>query len=254
MLLCVDIGNSNIVFACYRENQLIFTSRVATNTSRTRDQYAVELSTILELYGVDAAQFRGAIIGSVVPALTQPLQQACEMVLGHRAMVLSAGVKTGLNIRLDNPAECGADLVAAAVGAKANYPLPLIIVDLGTASKITAVDEKGDFLGGAIMPGLRTSMDALVRSASLLSDFELGAPAKAIGRNTPDCLRSGAVLGFASMLDGMCRRFKAEIGGDVTVVATGGLAHLVVPCCETEMLQRDDLVTEGLRVVYEKNN
>ncbi|MBQ4094544.1 MAG: type III pantothenate kinase [Oscillospiraceae bacterium] len=254
MLLCVDIGNSNIVFACYREKQLIFTSRVATDATRTRDQYAVELDTILELYGVDAAAFSGAIIGSVVPALTEPLRQACEMVLGHRAMVLAAGVKTGLNIRLDNPAECGADLVAAAVGAKENYPLPLIIVDLGTASKITAVDEKGDFLGGAIMPGLRTSMDALVRSASLLSDFELGAPAKAIGRNTPDCLRSGAVLGFASMLDGMCSRFKAEIGGDVTVVATGGLAHLVVPCCDTEMVLRDDLVTEGLRIVYEKNN
>lgn len=253
MLLCVDIGNSNIVYACYRGEELVFASRAATDPLRTGDQYAVELRAILQLYGVSVSEFTGCCLCSVVPALTEPLREACETVLGHRATVLAAGVKTGLNIRLDNPGECGADLVAAAVGAKAHYPLPLIIVDLGTASKITAVDSRGDFLGGAIMPGLRTSMDALIRSASLLSDFELGAPAAAIGRNTPDCLRSGAVLGFASMLDGMCRRFQRELDGEATVVATGGLARMVVPCCETKMILREDLVTEGLRVVYEKN-
>ncbi|MBQ5412959.1 MAG: type III pantothenate kinase, partial [Oscillospiraceae bacterium] len=143
--------------------------------------------------------------------------------------------------------------VASAVGAKAHFPAPLLVVDMGTASKITAVGANGDFIGGAILPGLMTSMDALISNASLLTDFGLSAPAHAIGRNTNDCLRSGYVLGFASMIDGMCDRFKSEMEGDVTVVATGGLMEVVLPSCRTEMHLYEDLVTEGLRIIYAKN-
>ena len=253
MLLCADVGNTNIVLACYDGEELVFTSRLKTDATLTRDQYAVELHSLLELYDIEPKEFEGAIVGSVVPRLTQNLSHAIQMALGCRCFSLAAGVRTGLNIAIDNPAECGADLVAAAVGAKHNYPLPAIIVDMGTASKITALDRNGNFIGGAIMPGMRTSMNALVSSASLLTDFELGAPKSAIGRNTPDCMRSGAVLGFASMIDGMVARFREELGQDATVVATGGLVQYVLSSCRTEMIYREDLVTEGLRVIYNKN-
>jgi len=254
MILCIDVGNSNIVFAGYEGEDLKFLSRLKTDPTRTSDQYAAELRAVISLYGFSSSDFSGSIIGSVVPQLTSELKAACNIVLGHEPMVLGAGLRTGLNIRLDNPAECGADLVASAVGAKAHYPLPLLVVDLGTASKITAVGSNGDFLGGAILPGIRTSMSALIDSASLLTDFDLAAPSKVIGRNTPDCLRSGYVLGFASMIDGMCDKFKQELGSDATVVATGGLIGTILPSCRTKMERRDDLVTEGLRLIFEKNN
>ncbi len=253
MVLCVDIGNTHIVSALYDGNELRLTARLKSDVTRTEDQYAAELLSIMNIRGIGAADIEGAIIGSVVPPLTTTLSRAIKMVCGEDALILGPGVKTGLNIRLDNPAECGADLVAGAVAAKAHYPLPVIIVDLGTASKVTAVGKEGDFLGGSIMPGVSTSMNALVSNASLLTDFELGPPANAIGRNTPDCLRSGAVLGFAFMIDGMCRRFMKEIGCETSVVSTGGLSHLITPYCETRMEHRDDLVTEGLRLIYMKN-
>jgi type III pantothenate kinase len=253
MVLCIDVGNTNIVFAGYEDTELRFMSRLKTDATWTSDQYAASLRAVISLYGFSSSDFEGCIIGSVVPVLTSLLKSACKIVLGSEPMILGAGLKTGLNIRLDNPAECGADLVASAVAAKGHYPLPLLVVDLGTASKITAVDRNGDFLGGAILPGLMTSMDALVNNASLLTDFELSAPQRAIGRNTPECLRSGYVLGFASMIDGMCQRFFSELGEEATVVATGGLIDLVLPSCTTKMHKRDDLVTEGLRLIYAKN-
>ena len=253
MILCIDVGNTNIVFAAYDGEERVFTSRLKTDPTRTADQYAAELRAVLNLYDVSVLDIEGSIVGSVVPQLTTLLRKACMTVLGHEPMILGAGLKTGLNIRLDNPGECGADLVASAVGAKAHFPVPLLVVDMGTASKITAVDANGDFLGGAILPGLMTSMNALISNASLLTSFDLAAPKHAIGRNTADCLRSGYVLGFASMLDGMCDRFKEELGGDAFVVATGGLMETVLPSCRTAMTLCDDLVTEGLRIIYEKN-
>lgn len=254
MILCLDVGNTNIVIAAYDGDERIFTSRLKTDATRTADQYAAELRAVLSLNDVSVLDIEGSIIGSVVPALTTLLRRACITVLGSEPMVLSAGIKTGLNIRLDNPAECGADLVASAVGAKAHFPLPVLVVDMGTATKITAIDAKGDFLGGSILPGLMTSMSALISNASLLTDFDLGAPKQAIGRNTSDCLRSGYVLGFASMIDGMCDRFKQELGSDASVVCTGGLMEIVQPSLRTPMVRMDDLVTEGLRIIYEKNS
>ena len=254
MILCADVGNTNIVLAAYRGEELIFTSRLKTDATLTRDQYAVELHSLLEVYDIAPTEFTGAIVGSVVPQLTTILSQAIEMSLGCKCIALASGLKTGLNIAIDNPAECGADLVAEAVGAKNHYPLPVIVVDMGTASKIVAVDAKGNFIGGSILPGMRTSMNALIGSAALLADFEFDTPKHAIGKNTVDCLRSGAVLGFASMIDGMIERFKKELGTDASVVATGGLVHYVLPSLKTKMVYREDLVTEGLRIIYEKNN
>ena len=253
MILCADVGNTNVVLAAYRGEELIFTSRLKTDSTLTRDQYAVDLHSLLEVYDIRPDEFSGAIVGSVVPQITTNLSQAIEMALGCTCMILAAGVKTGLNIAIDNPAECGADLVAEAVGAKNHYPLPVIVVDMGTASKIVAVDAKGNFVGGSILPGMRTSMNALVGSAALLTDFEFGSPKSAIGKNTADCLRSGTILGFASMIDGMLDRFKQELGNDATVVATGGLVHYILSSCRTKMVYREDLVTEGLRIIYNKN-
>lgn len=253
MILCADVGNTHVVFAVYDNEELRFTARLRSDSTRTEDQYASELLSILDIHKTDVSSIDGAVIGSVVPTLTSILSKAIKMVTGRDSVILGPGVKTGLNIKLDNPAECGADLVATAVAAKAHFSLPVLIVDMGTATKVTAVDSKGDFLGGSIMPGLRTAMNALVSNASLLADFELGAPAHAIGTNTPDCLRSGAVLGFAYMIDGMCKQFMKELGSEATVVATGGLVHLIQPYCETQMTHYDDLVTEGLRIIYKKN-
>ena len=253
MIFCADAGNTNIVFACYRDDQLIFTSRLKTDATLTKDQYAIDIHTLLEVYDIRPEQFEGAIVCSVVPPLTQTLCQAIEMALGCPCKSLSPGIKTGLNILIDNPAEAGADLVAASVGAKGNYPLPIIILDMGTASKIIALDKEGNFVGCSILPGLQTSMTALVGSASLLTDFEMNTPKHAIGRNTTDSLRSGSILGFASMMDGMIDRFQEELGGKATVVATGGLISRIAPALHTPVQVRDDLVTEGLRLIYERN-
>ncbi len=253
MVLCIDVGNTNVVIAAYDGKDRVFTSRLKTDTTRTGDQYAAELRAVINLNDVSIMDIEGSIIGSVVPTLTTLLRRACVTVLGKDPMILSAGIKTGLNIRLDNPAECGADLVASAVAAKEHFPLPVVIVDMGTATKITAVDAKGDFMGGAILPGLMTSMSALISNASLLTDFDMAVPKQAIGRNTPDCLRSGYVLGFASMIDGMICRFREEIGSEITVVSTGGLMEVVQPSLRTPVTRVDDLVTEGLRIIYEKN-
>ena len=253
LLLCIDIGNTNIVLGGYRGEELLFISRIATDRLRTGDQYAVELRDILLLNGVDPEEFEGAMLSSVVPSLSMALSFAAERVLGVKPLQLIPGIKTGLNIRIDNPAETGPDLVAAAVAAKAKYPLPIIVIDMGTATTITVVNKKGDFIGGAIMPGLRVSLDALVGKTSLLTGIALSAPDKAIGTNTADCMRSGAVFGMAGMIDSLCERFKAELGEDATVVATGGLCPVIVPNCSTEITVDDHLLVEGLRLIYERN-
>ncbi len=253
LLLCVDIGNTNIVLGAYRGGQLQFLSRITSDTRRTGDQYAVELLSILLLYKVQPESFEGAVVSSVVPGITPSVCHAIKKVLSVQPLQLTPGLKTGLNIKIDNPAETGSDLVAAAVAAKAKYPLPIIIIDMGTATTMTVVDENGDFVGGAIMPGLRVSLDALVGSASLLTGIALAPPKRAIGRNTADCMRSGAIYGSAGMIDSLCERFQKELGAPATVVGTGGLCPFIAPYCSTEMVIDELLLVEGLRLIYERN-
>ncbi len=254
MILCIDIGNTNIVLGCYDGGSLVMSSRISTDKNRMSDQYAVELRDILKLYGIDPARISGAIVSSVVPALTESMAAAVRHATSARPLILSRALyEKELDIRLDNPLEIGADLVAAAVAAKHKYPLPCIVIDMGTATKITALSADGAFLGGAILPGVRTSTDALVSRTSTLPDISLEAPEKALSTNTADCMKSGVVFGAASMLDGMCARMARELGAQPTVVATGGLAARVTPYCETPIINDDMLLLDGLRYIYELN-
>ncbi len=253
MLLCVDIGNTNITLGGYRDDKLVFTARLTSDARRTADQYAVEIYDIMRLNGHAAAEVQGAILSSVVPTLTKSISLAFKKLCGFNPMVLGPGVKTGLNIKIDNPAQLGADLVAGAIGAMAKYPLPCIVIDMGTATTISAINAKGEFLGGAIAAGINLTLEALTKNTAQLPMIGIEAPKSAIGSNTVDCLKSGLVLGAAAMLDGLVDRMEAELGQAATVVATGGLSGEVIPHCKREILADDNLLLDGLKCIYAKN-
>lgn len=254
MLLAIDIGNSNVVIGCLDEDgKVLCTLRMVTDLKKTEDEYAAGMHTILTHNGIDCAGFEGAIICSVVPPLTESFRMAVERVIGLRALVVGPGTKTGLNILIDDPSTLGSDLVAAAVAAVAEYPQPVIIIDMGTATTITAVDTGSRFLGGAIVPGVALSMNALSAGTSLLHKVPLEAPKKCICGTTTACMQSGAVYGTAAMLDGMIDRFRQELGGDAAVVATGGIAPRVVPLCRHKIVCDDHLLLKGLHAIYCKN-
>ena len=255
MILAVDIGNSNIVVGGYREERLDFSARLRTDPSRTGDEYAAVLGQILALHGVDPGKVEGAIVSSVVPPLSPALCGAVRLLCpGVRVMQVGPGMKTGLNIRIDNPRELGADMLATAVGAMAKYPLPVIIADLGTATKITVVDEDRSFLGGAIMAGVEISLRALSSRTAQLPHIGLDDEVKgAIGTNTIDCMKSGTILGAASMLDGMIRRYQEVLGEKATVVACGGIAPAVVPHCREKIHLDRGLLLDGLLCLYRRN-
>ena len=253
MILTADIGNTNITLGVYDGDEAICISRLATQRHRTSEQYAIELKAVFELEKIDI-DFEGAIISSVVPELTRVFKDAIKKVIGCDALVVAAGIKNGLKITTDNPKELGADLVAGAVGAIAQYDLPCLLMDLGTATKISVIDEGGVFAGCTIAPGIGISLDALSLRTSQLPAIELSAPEHAIGTNTIECIRSGTVLGNAAMLDGMASRLEKELGKPIkTMVATGGLAKEIVACCEKEIIFNKDLVLQGLLVIYKKN-
>lgn len=254
MLLVVDIGNTNINLGAYSDDELVFVSRISTDRSKTRDQYAVELKNIFSLYNADSLSFSGSIVGSVVPELTHEICEAILTLTGTEPLTLSPGVKTGLNIKTDNPAEVGADLVAGAVGAAIQYPLPCLILDLGTATKISVLDKSGAFLGCTIAPGVSISLDALSSRTSQLPSISFKAPSRVIGKNTIDSMQSGTVFGVASMLDGMCDRIENELSEPIgSIVATGGLSRDIVKCCKRDVISNRNLILEGLKAIYLKN-
>ena len=254
MILTADIGNTNITLGLFDGDEAIFISRLATQRHRTSEQYAIELNAIFNLEGINIQKIEGSVISSVVPELTRVFKDAIEKVTGCDALIVAAGIKTGLKINTDNPKEVGADLVAGAVGAVNQYPLPCLIMDLGTATKIMVLDENGVFAGCTIAPGVGISLDALSMRTSQLPTIELSAPKHAIGTNTIDCIRSGTVLGTAAMLDGMADRLERELGTPIkSMVATGGLAKEIVACCEKEIIYNKDLILQGLLTIYRKN-
>ncbi|MCL2106811.1 MAG: type III pantothenate kinase [Oscillospiraceae bacterium] len=260
MLLTIDAGNTNITLGAYtlgetaREDALRFQSRLATNRSLTRDQLAVELMQAFRLHGQDPAACENAVISCVVSEMTGALADAAGMITGRAPLVLAPGVKTGLNICIDNPAQLGADLIAGAVAAKALYPLPCLVVDLGTATKLSAVNERGDFLGVAISAGVAISLEALAAHTSALPRIGLRAPERTIGTNTLDSMQSGMVFGTACMIDGMAGRMAQELDAEyVTIVATGGLSKDIVCHCAHEVIYNGELVLYGLKEIYRKN-
>lgn len=254
MIFTVDVGNTNIVLGAYENDKLKFTSRVATEASKMEDQYAIEFSDIIRLYGFKASHFDGAIISSVVPPLVPTLKRAIAKLFKCKALVVGPGLKTGLNIKIDNPSTLGADMVCGAVGAMARYTLPMIIFDLGTATTITAIDKDGQFLGGSIFPGVRTSLNALSSSTAQLPHISTELEGDTvIGTNTIDCMKSGIVLGNAAMMEGMIDRYREVLGDDAVVVATGGIAPSIVAHCRRDVIIDSNLLLDGLYAIYKKN-
>lgn len=254
MLLAIDIGNSNVVIGCLNgNNETVRLFRMVTDLKKTEDEYAAGIKTILEYSGLDLAGFEGAIICSVVPPLTEIFRCAVEKLIGCRALVVGAGIKTGLNIMIENPASLGSDLVAAAVAAMADFPLPVIVIDMGTATTITVVDKGNRFIGGAIVPGVALSMNALSAGTSLLQKVPIEAPKKCINTDTTESMQSGAVYGNAALLDGMIDRFEQELGCKARAVATGGIAAKIVPYCRHDIVYDENLLLRGLGIIYKKN-
>lgn len=253
MILTIDIGNSNIVLGGVAGDEIVFEARLRTDTTKTSDEYCIDLKMILEVHGINAADIEGSIIGSVVPQVLNSFQAAVKKLTGKAALVVGPGLKTGLNIRIENPSQTGADLVVGAVAALREHKPPMILIDMGTATTMIVLDKDGALIGGCIAPGVKISLDALTGKTALLPGLQLDQPKRAIGRNTIDCMRSGIMMGSACMLDGMVERMEAELGSKTTVIATGGIARFVIPMCKTPMVYDKDLLVKGLALLYRDN-
>ena len=252
MLLALDVGNTNVTIGVYDGEALLFVSRMATDSARMEDQYAIELLDILGLHKVDREAITGAVLSSVVPKLTEYISAAVKRIFGFRPLVVSYESLEGLKISIRHPETTGPDLIAGYVAAKELYSCPCIVIDMGTATTITVIDKEGALLGGGIVPGVGISLDALTSRAALLSSISLDTPAHVIGRDTVECLQSGMVYGTASMLDGFCDRIEEELGYPCRVVATGGLAGQVVRCCRRKVELSDTLLLDGLKLIYDR--
>jgi type III pantothenate kinase len=253
MILTIDIGNSNIVIGGVEGENIAFEARLRTEATKTSDQYCVDLKILLDVYEVKVEDIEGSIIASVVPQVLNSMQTAVKKLTGKSSLVVGPGLKTGLNILLENPSQTGADLVVGCVAALREHKPPMIIVDMGTATTMVVLDKNGALIGGCICPGVKISMDALTERTALLPGLQLDQPKKAIGRNTADCMRSGIMMGTACMLDGMIERMEEELGYKTKVIVTGGIARFVVPMCRKEMTYDKDLLVKGLAALYREN-
>ncbi len=255
MILAIDIGNTNIVIGCIDRDTIYFVERMSTDQGKTDLEYAIGFKTVLELYQIDPGQIKGSMVSSVVPPINNTIQRAIRKILGIDAVFVGPGVKTGLNIAIDHPGLLGSDLVVNAVAAIQDYPTEgsLIVIDMGTATTLSVIDRKKNYIGGAIIPGIRVALDALVGRTAQLRRISLEAPRKTIGRNTVDCMKSGVILGNASMIDGMIDRIEAELGEKAVLIATGGLARFITEHCLHEIIVDDALLLKGLLYIYERN-
>lgn len=254
MIFTVDAGNTNIVLGGFENDKLLFLSRIATQTALTADEYAVKFCDILALNGYKPSDIDGAIISSVVTPLTPAFGFALKRLTDSKVITVGPGIKTGVNIKIDDPAALGADLVCGAVGAMEKYDPPCVIFDLGTATTISAISRDRLFLGGSIIPGVKVSLKALSSAAAALPDIntELNSDVL-IGTNTIDCMKSGSIIGTASMMDGMAIRYREAVGQDAAVIATGGLASAIVPYCREKFILDETLLIDGLYTLYKKN-
>jgi type III pantothenate kinase len=254
VLLAVNVGNTNTVLGVFRGAELEHQWRTSTETERTADELAVLFGGLLEQADLSFSnQITGVVISSVVPTSTGALRDMVERYFNFPPVIVEPGTKTGMPILTDNPRELGADRVVNALAAFNRYGGPCIVIDFGTATTYDAVSEKGEFLGGAIAPGLQTKNASLSRETARLPQVELQAPRTAIGKNTVDAIQSALIFGTAAEADGMIERMRKEFGGDATVVATGGLAPLIIPHCQFVDEHDPWLTLEGLRLVFERN-
>lgn len=253
MILAVDIGNTNIVVGCIDGEKICFVERLSTVLTRTELEYAISFKNVLEMYDIQTSELDGGIISSVVPPVTNIVKRSMEKILNRAVLVIGPGVKTGLNILMDDPRQVGSDRIVNAVAVVQEYPLPAAIIDMGTATTICIVDEKKNYIGGAIIPGVRISADTLTARTAQLPKISIEPPAKLIGKNTVDCMKSGVFYGNACLIDGMLERIEAEMGQKMSAIATGGLAKSLIPHCKHDIILDDELLLKGLKIIYEKN-
>ena len=253
MILTIDIGNTNIVVGGIDKDKTHFIERLSTVRTKTELEYAIDIKLLLDIYKIRPDQIEGGVISSVVPQITNIVRIAAEKILKKEVIVLAAGVKTGLNIKMDNPAQLGADLVANAVAGLNEYPVPFIVIDMGTATTVSVVNSRKQYIGGMILPGIGISLDALTARASQLSGISIDAPKHVIGRNTIECMKSGVLYSNAAAIDGIIDRVEEELGEKTTVIATGGLAKKIISHCKKEIILDEDLLLKGLLVIYKKN-
>lgn len=254
MILTIDIGNSNITIGGFVGDALAFVVRMATETNKTSDEYASKLLGVLAVHKIEGKHIHGAIISSVVPPLNSVMKETIKILWGIDSMLVGPGIKTGINIHCDTPSAVGADIICACVAANSIYGSPSLIVDMGTATKMTVINEKGAFAGVSIIPGVLMGMNALSEKTAQLPKIELEVPKGVVGKNTSDSMRSGIIFGNASMIDGMIERIKDEVRLDLPIVATGGVAHLIIPHCKHDIKMDSHLVLKGLNIIYNKNN
>ena len=253
MLLAIDIGNTNILIGGIKDDQIIFKARIATDRTRTSDQYGVEIKNMIEALGAKISDISDCIISSVVPPVFNSVRTGVIKIIGKQPMVVGPGLKTGLNIHVDVPSQVGSDRIVIAVAALAEYQAPLILVDMGTATTIEVVEPENRYLGGVIFPGVKVSLDALTSRAAQLPGISLDQPKNVIGKNTVDCMRSGTMYGNAAMIDGIVERIEEELGHSSTIIATGGLARFITPLCKRDIIVEKDLLLKGLNLLYKKN-
>ena len=253
MLLAIDIGNTNIVLGCIKDDEILFKARIATDRTRTSDQYGVEIKNMIEAFGGSVSQIEDCIISSVVPPVFNSVRTGVVKVIGKQPLVVGPGLKTGLNIHVDVPSQVGSDRIVVAVAALAEYKAPLILMDLGTATTIDVVEPENRYLGGVIFPGVKVSLDALTSRAAQLPAISLDKPKAVVGKNTVDCMRSGMMFGTAAMIDGLVDRIEEELGHSSTLIATGGMAQFITPLCKRKIILEKDLLLKGLNLIYKKN-
>ncbi len=253
MLLVIDVGNTNIVYGLFQGDRLEHRFRVESGRGRTADEFAVVLRQLLDMHGVDPASVDAAIIASVVPSLTEPMIDVVRKSFGREALVVGPGIRTGLPILIDNPREAGADRIVNAVAAFDKIAGAVIVVDFGTATTFDCVSAKGEYLGGAICPGIQISADALFSRGAKLPRVEIQKPARALGKSTVSAMQSGIVFGYVGLVDGLVARLRDELGAATPVLATGGLARLIAPLSTSIDEVYDDLTLVGLRILYERN-
>ncbi|MFR6065396.1 MAG: type III pantothenate kinase [Eubacterium sp.] len=251
MILAIDVGNTNIVLGVLNGEELVCSGRLSTNVNETDIEYSMKIKTFLDVKNI--TEIEGAVISSVVPALVRTLKKAVRLVCGVDSLVVGPGIKTGLNIKLDNPAEMGADLVVGDVAVINKYPLPAILFDIGTATTASVIDKNGAHLGGAIMCGVKTAINSLSKGTAQLPQIDISAPSKIIGANTIDAMKCGSVIGTAAMIEGMVERFEEELGEKATVIITGGLGNAIAKVLRIDVTVDENLLLDGLRIIYEKN-
>ena len=255
MILTVNLGNTHITIGGYEHDDLKFCGRLHTDPAATVDEYGLRLLNLLSLHGASPEQIEGGILGSVVPALTGRVLAALQMLCPVRILTVGPGLKSGIRLRLDNPAQLGAELLCGAVAALSECSGPLVVISADTAISMMAVNAKQELVGGVILPGPQLSLSALVKNTAQLPQIDLAAkaPASILGKSTSSCLQNGFVLGTAGLLDGLAERFCAELGPQTAFYATGSLPAAIREACRTPILYRETLITDGLYRIWMKN-